>query len=44
MHLQSLKSQGSRPSRMNYLLANNPTGEMVHYLSRLYKVYKWKNK
>ena len=44
MKLQSVRSYHSKPSRMNYLLTNNPTGELVNYLTRLYKVYKWKNR
>ena len=31
-------------SRMNYLLSNNPTGELIHYLSRVYKVSRRKRK
>ena len=44
MKLQSFKRGGEKPSRMNYLITNNPTGELVTYLTRVYKVYKWKNR
>lgn len=43
MRLQNLKTN-ERPSRMNYLLSNNPTGELISYLSRVCKVMKRKRK
>jgi hypothetical protein len=44
MKLQSIKRGGEQPSRMNYLITNNPTGELIHYLSRVYRIQKRKNK
>lgn len=44
MNFKYTTSLSERPSRMNYLLANNPTGELIHYLSRLYKISKRKKK
>ena len=44
MTLRNLKTGNEPVSRMNYLLSHNPTGELIYYLSRLYKVQKRKRK
>ena len=44
MNTKNRSYTSEKPSRMNYLLSNNPTGELIHYLSRVCKVYQRKNK
>jgi hypothetical protein len=44
MRLQSFRNTEEPPSKMNYLLAHNSTGELINYLTRVYKVQKRKRK